>query len=116
TLGCVVRRYAAHSPRLVYITMMYADSDPETPRTHHRPHLPPRQPRCPRLPLLSIHRQQHAIERHLAPRLRLEQRDLDGDSRLGAELGATGREDGITHRARTLISTWSSVKPPHTAR
>src|SRR2546427_13051064 len=70
----------------------------------------------PRLHVLAVAREQHAIERHLAPGLRLEQRDLDGDSRLGAELGATGREDGITHRARTLISTWSSVKPPHTAR
>src|SRR5213594_2165403 len=72
--------------------------------------------RFPRLHVLAVAREQHAIERHLAPGLRLEQRNLDRDSRLGAKLRATGREDGIAHRARTLISTWSSVKPPHTAR
>src|SRR5438034_11668293 len=61
--------------------------------------------RFPRLYVLAVAREQHAVERHLAPGLRLEQRDLDRDSRLGAKLGATGREDGIAHRARTLIST-----------
>src|SRR5256885_14458355 len=58
--------------------------------------------RLPRMHLLAVARQQHAVERHLAPGLRFEQRDLDRDSRLGAKLGATGRENGVGHWARKL--------------
>src|SRR5882672_2217530 len=44
------------------------------------------------LHFLAIARDQHVIERHFVPRLRIEQRDLDGDPRLGAELTSAGRE------------------------
>src|SRR5882762_9158432 len=44
------------------------------------------------LHFLAVARDQHVIERHLVPRLRVEQRDLDRDARLGAELAATGGE------------------------
>src|SRR6267378_5808814 len=54
------------------------------------------------LHFLAVARDQHVIERHLVPRLGIEQRDLDRDSRLGPELTATGRENRVTHRARNL--------------
>src|SRR6266498_2075380 len=54
------------------------------------------------LDFLPVARDQHVVERDFVPRLRIEQRDLDRDSRLGAELAATGRENRVTHRARNL--------------
>src|SRR6266849_8058908 len=65
------------------------------------------------LHFLAVARDQHVIERHLVPRLRVEERDLDRDSRLGAELTATGRENRVTHRARNLNAGNRLVKPRH---
>src|SRR6266566_6346398 len=62
------------------------------------------------LHFLAVARDQHVIERHLVPRLRIEQRDLDGDARLGAELTATGGKDCVAHGPRTLIGMGTSVK------
>src|SRR6266516_3938626 len=62
------------------------------------------------LHLLAVARDQHVIEGHLVPRLRVEQRDLDRDSRLGAELATTGRENRVTHRARNLNNDNRLVK------
>src|SRR2546422_3408305 len=59
-------------------------------------------PGFPRLYVLAVAREQHAVERHLAPGLRLEQRDLDRDSRLGAKLGATGGKNRVGHGSRIL--------------
>src|SRR5206468_2980479 len=67
------------------------------------------------LHFLAVARDQHVVERDFVPGLGIEQRDLDRDSRLGAELAATGGENGVGHRAGSLIGTWGSVKPPHTA-
>src|SRR6266480_3487660 len=64
------------------------------------------------LHVLAVARDQHLVERHFVARLRIEQRDLDRDSRLGAELAAAGGENGITHRAGRLIGTWNWVKEP----
>src|SRR5437588_7179252 len=47
------------------------------------------------LDLLAIARDQHVIKGDFRPRLRVEKRDFDGDSRLGAELAATGRENRV---------------------
>src|SRR2546422_8877313 len=81
------------------------------------------------LHLLAVARDQHVIERYLVPRLGIEQRDLDRDSRLGAELTAAGGENRVTHRARNLNADNWLVKvtgcrgaaccaptPPHIAR
>src|SRR6266849_755308 len=62
------------------------------------------------LHFLAVARDQHVIERHLVPRLRVEQRDLDRDARLGAELTATGRKYRVAHRRGTLIGMGTSVK------
>src|SRR6266550_1500589 len=62
------------------------------------------------LHFLPVARDQHVIERHLVPRLRIEQRDLDGDARLGAELTATGGKYRVAHRRGTLIGIVTSVK------
>src|SRR2546430_14082158 len=64
------------------------------------------------LDLLAIARDEHLIERHLVPRLGIEQRDFDRDARLGAELAATGGENGVGHRVGRLIGTWNWVKEP----
>src|SRR5438132_3720634 len=74
------------------------------------------------LHFLAVARDQHVVERHLVPRLRVEQRDLDRDPRLGAELPPGGSKDCIAHGPRTLIGMGTSVKygrwltQPHTAR
>src|SRR6266849_4439669 len=47
------------------------------------------------LHFLAVARDQHVIERDFVPRLGIEQRDLDRDSRLGAELAAPGRENRV---------------------
>src|SRR5258707_5515419 len=52
------------------------------------------------LHFLAVARDQHVIERHLVPRLRIEQRDLDGDARLGAELTAAGSQNCAAHKSR----------------
>src|SRR6266571_5001300 len=52
--------------------------------------------------VLPVTREQHLIERHLAPGLGREQRDLDRDAGLGLELAAAGRKNGVRHRARNL--------------
>src|SRR2546428_204977 len=52
--------------------------------------------------VLAVAREQHAIERHFAPRLGLEQRDLDGLSRFGPKLGSADRENGVSHGRRNL--------------
>src|SRR6266446_10639902 len=62
------------------------------------------------LDFLAVARDQHVVERHLVPRLRVEQRDLDRDARLGAELTAAGRENRVTHRARNLNNDNRLVK------
>src|SRR5712664_185415 len=68
------------------------------------------------LHFLAVARDQHVIERHLVPRLRVEQRDFDRDARLGAELTATGGENRVTHRARNLNRDLGLVKRRRTAR
>src|SRR3990172_8576385 len=74
--------------------------------------------RLARLDVLAVGGEQDAVEGHLAPWLGGEQGHLDRDTGFSAELLAAGREDGIRHRARTLIRTWGSVKAtrPRTAR
>src|SRR5438105_12452776 len=69
-----------------------------------------------RLDALPIARHENGVERHLVPGLGVEQRHLDRDSGLSPELGTTGREDGVTHRARNL--NWGNrlVKPRHIVR
>src|SRR5258708_37304571 len=54
------------------------------------------------LHFLAVARDKHVIERHLVSRLRIEQRDLDRDARLGAELTSAGSENRVAHRARNL--------------
>src|SRR5436190_2047118 len=62
------------------------------------------------LHVLPVARDEHMVERDFVPRLRIEQRDLDGDARLGAELTATGCENRVTHRARNLNNDNRLVK------
>src|SRR6267378_8049125 len=62
------------------------------------------------LHFLPVARDQHVVERHFIARLRIEQRDLDRDSRFGAELPATGGENRVTHRARNLSRDLGLVK------
>src|SRR5439155_5593076 len=62
------------------------------------------------LHFLPVARDQDVVERDCVPRLRIEQRDLDRDSRLGAELTATGGENRVTHRARNLNNDNRLVK------
>src|SRR6266446_521242 len=66
------------------------------------------------LDVLAVARHENVVERDLVSRLRVEQRHLDRNSGLGPELGTTGREDRVTHRARNL--NWGNrlVKPRHT--
>src|SRR5437867_11287438 len=71
--------------------------------------------RLPRVHVLAVAGEQHVVEGHLAAGLRFEQRDLDGDARLGAELGAAGRGNGGGHEARTLAETCGSVKGERSA-
>src|SRR5213594_1351345 len=52
------------------------------------------------LHVLPVARDEHVVERDFVPRLGVEERDLDRDARLGAELTATGGENGIGHRGR----------------
>src|SRR5881628_2934101 len=47
------------------------------------------------LHFLAVARDQHVVERDFVPRLGVEERDLDRDARLGAELTATGGENGV---------------------
>src|SRR6185436_5327823 len=67
------------------------------------------------LDVLAVARDQDVVERHLVAGLRREQRDLDRDARLGAELLAAGCEDCVGHRARNLNSYLSLVKRRRTA-
>src|SRR5687767_2526498 len=66
--------------------------------------------RRPRLDVLPVARDEDVVERHLIARLGIEQRDLDRDSWFGAELRAAGGENGVGHRAGTLVGIRSSVK------
>src|SRR6266581_3307244 len=75
-----------------------------------------RKPKDFHLLVLAVARDQHVVERHLVSRLRVEQRDLDRDSRLGPKLTATSRENRVTHRARNLNAGNWLVKPRRTAR
>src|SRR3981081_342321 len=68
------------------------------------------------LDLLAVARDEHVVERHLVARLRVEQRNLDRDAGLGAELAATGGENRVTHRARNLNRDLGLVKRRHTVR
>src|SRR6266581_3266840 len=65
-------------------------------------HLRALQHRLPRLHVLPIARQQHLVERHLAPWLCCEQRDFDRDTRLGLELAPAGGENGVGHEGRNV--------------
>src|SRR6266849_2684417 len=67
------------------------------------------------LHLLAVARDEHVIEGDFRPRLRVEQRDFDRDSRLGAELTAAGGENRVTHRARNLNRDLGLVKRRRTA-
>src|SRR6267378_3883608 len=62
------------------------------------------------LNLLPVARDEHVIEGDLRPRLRVEERDSDCESRLGAELTATGGENRVAHRARNLNKDLGLVK------
>src|SRR6266511_2769037 len=62
------------------------------------------------LHFFAVARDQHVVERDLVPRLCVEQRDLDGDARLGAELTSAGSENRVTHRARNLNNDNRLVK------
>src|SRR5438128_2574145 len=73
-------------------------------------HLSASHDRLAGLHMLAVARQQDLVERDLAPRLGLEQGDLDRDPRLGPVLVAAGGEDGVGHEAETLIGAWASVK------
>src|SRR6266516_4132407 len=64
---------------------------------HFRRHLGALEHRLAGVHVLAVAREQHLIERHLAPGL-------------GLELTAAGREDGVGHGPRTLTGTWGSVK------
>src|SRR5438093_13372995 len=68
------------------------------------------------LHFLAVARDQDLIERDLVARLRIEERDLDRDSRLGAELAATRGKDSVGHGPRTLIRTGTSVKQSYVPR
>src|SRR6266850_8353323 len=68
------------------------------------------------LHFLAVARDEHVIERHLVSRLRIEQRDLDRDARLGAELTSAGSENRVAHRARNLNGDLGLVKRRRTAR
>src|SRR5438045_2093913 len=72
--------------------------------------------RRPALDLLAVACDEHVIEGDFRSRLRVEERDFDRDSRLGAELTATGRENRVAHRARNLNRDLGLVKRPRTAR
>src|SRR5438876_4254463 len=67
-----------------------------------RSHLRALQHRFPRLHVLAVAREQDLVEGHLAPGLGREQRDLDGDPGLGAELRAAGGENCVGHGWRIL--------------
>src|SRR5260221_10906836 len=54
------------------------------------------------LDVLAVARYEDVVERDLVSRLRVEQRHLDGDSGLGAELSPTGGENGVCHRGRNV--------------
>src|SRR6266850_1736817 len=58
----------------------------------------------------------HDLGRDLGARLGFEQRHPDNQTRLGLELLAADRENGVGHGSGTLMVPWVSVKPPHTAR
>src|SRR3954464_9523933 len=47
------------------------------------------------LDVLAVARDEDVVEGDLVPRLRVEQRNLDRNARLGPKLGATGREDCV---------------------
>src|SRR5213078_2518810 len=66
----------------------------------------------PALHVLPVACDQHLVERHFVARLRIEQCELDLDSRLGAELAAAGGENGITHGGGALNGSWDCVKEP----
>src|SRR2546421_8356773 len=68
------------------------------------------------LDLLAVARDEYVIEGDFRSRLRVEERDLDRDSRFGAELTAAGRENRVAHRARNLNGDLGLVKRPRTAR
>src|SRR5207249_6846644 len=77
---------------------------------HLRSHLGATHERLTRMHLLAVADQQDVIEGDRLAGLRGEQRHLDGAPRLGLELLATGRENGVGHRAGTLIAARDSVK------
>src|SRR6266566_3844361 len=62
------------------------------------------------LHVLPVARDEHVVERDLVPWFRIEQRDLDRDARLGAELTAPGSKYRVAHRARNLNNDNRLVK------
>src|SRR5438552_2642348 len=83
---------------------------------HFGGHLGAPHQRLPRLHLLPVADEQDAVEGHSLPGLGREQRHLHGTAGLGLELLATGGENGVRHRAGTLIMPWGSCKAyGHTA-
>src|SRR5204862_8301773 len=64
--------------------------------THHfGRHLGALQHRLAGVHVRAVAREQYAIERHLAPGLALEQRDLDRDAGLGPVLHGADGKDGV---------------------
>src|SRR2546426_10808074 len=54
------------------------------------------------LHVFPVARDEHVVERDFVPRLGVEERDLDRDAPLGAELTATRGKYRVAHRARDL--------------
>src|SRR5512145_1252928 len=68
------------------------------------------------LNVLAVARDEDVVERHLIPRLGIEQRDFDRDSRLGAKLSTAAHKYGVAHRRGTLIGMVTLVKFWHVPR
>src|SRR2546425_10052613 len=83
---------------------------------HFDRHLGALHDRLARVHLLAVAREQHAVEGHLGPRLGVELGELERDPRLGPELTAADRKNGIGHGPRTLTGTCGSVKTRETAK
>ena len=65
---------------------------------------------------LAVAREQHTVKGDRAPRFGGELRDLEGQARLGLELAAADRKDGVGHGARKLDGHLEPVKGPLTPR
>src|SRR6476661_7767833 len=74
------------------------------------------QPGSTGLHVLAVARDEDLVEGDFIPRLRVEQRHLDGDTRFGAELLAAAHKYRVTHRRGTLTGIGTLVKPTRRSR